>query len=196
MNLFFFIFTICDYEDIYFCKLIMNAIEKEPDVCKEQVFRQIFQAVSRDLYNFLYYKYGENNHPEDIVQAAFEKLWKNCIQVLPEKAKSYVFTVANNEMLNSISRQKTVLSYKQQKPKDYTIETPEYLMEEKEYMDRLQEALESLTEDQRSTFLMNRVEGKTHQEIADLLGISRKAVEKRIYTSLHLLREKLKTEKI
>jgi len=174
----------------------MNAIEKEPDVCKEQVFRQIFQAVSRDLYNFLYYKYGENNHPEDIVQAAFEKLWKNCIQVLPEKAKSYVFTVANNEMLNSISRQKTVLSYKQQKPKDYTIETPEYLMEEKEYMDRLQEALESLTEDQRSTFLMNRVDGKTHQEIADLLGISRKAVEKRIYTSLHLLREKLKTEKI
>ena len=174
----------------------MSEIKKEADICNENAFRQIFHSVSHDLYNFLYYKFGENNHPEDIVQIAFEKLWKNCKQVLPEKAKSYVFTVANNEMLNSIARQKTVLNYKQQKPKGYTVETPEYLLEEKEYYDRLQEALESLTEDQRSTFLMNRVEGKTHQEIADLLGISRKAVEKRIYTSLNILREKLETGKI
>lgn len=174
----------------------MSDMENEADVCKENVFRKIFQSVSRDLYNFLYYKYGNNNHPEDIVQVAFEKLWKNCKQVLPEKARSFVFTVANNEMLNSISRQKTVLNYKQQNPIDYTDESPEYLLEEKEYYILLKNALESLSEDQRSTFMMNRVEGKTHQEIADLLGISRKAVEKRIYTSLNILREKLKTEKI
>lgn len=174
----------------------MSEIEKESNVCKENVFRQIFQSVSNDLYNFLYYKYGDNNHPEDIVQVAFEKLWKNCNQVLPEKAKSFVFTVANNEMLNAIARQKTVLNYKQQKAEDHDVETPEYLLEEKEYHDRLKKALESLTEDQRSTFLMNRIEGKTHQEIADLLGISRKAVEKRIYTSLNILRQKLETGKI
>ena len=174
----------------------MSEIENITDSCKEHVFKQIFQSVSRDLYNFLYYKYGDNNNPEDIVQIAFEKLWKNCKQVLPEKAKSFVFTVANNEMLNTISRQKTVLNYKQQKNDDYNIESPEYLLEEKEYHDRLKDALESLTEDQRSTFLMNRIEGKTHQEIANLIGISRKAVEKRIYTSLNILREKLQTKKI
>ncbi len=174
----------------------MSEIKKGSDVCKENVFRQIFQSVSHDLHNFLYYKYGYNNNPEDIVQIAFEKLWMNCKQVMPEKAKSFVFTIANNEMLNSIARQKTVLNYKQQKPIDYTVETPEYLLEEKEYYDRLQKALESLSEDQRATFLMNRVDGKTHQEIADLLGISRKAVEKRIYTSLNILRKKLEIEKI
>lgn len=165
------------------------------NVCNENVYRQIFQSVATDLFNFLYYKYGEDNDPEDIVQTAFEKLWKNCMQVLPEKAKSFVYTVANNEMLNAISRKKTVYKFKQQAHKNYTNETPEYLLEEKEYHDRLKEALESLTEDQRSTFLMNRVEGKTHQEIADLIGISRKAVEKRIYTTLNILREKMGTTK-
>jgi RNA polymerase sigma-70 factor (ECF subfamily) len=170
--------------------------EEGKNVCQEKVFNRIFKSISKDLYNFLYYKYGQDNNPEDIVQIAFEKLWYNCKDVVPEKARSFLFTVANNEMLNSISRKKTVLNYRKQKTKDYTVETPSFLLEEKEYHDRLKKALEALTEDQRVTFLMNRIEGKTHQEIADLLGISRKTVEKRIYTVLNILKKKMETCKI
>ncbi|HYQ56548.1 MAG TPA: sigma-70 family RNA polymerase sigma factor [Draconibacterium sp.] len=174
----------------------MNKTNNPVNVCKEKVFKDLFMAYSKDLHDFLYYKFGAENAPQDIVQIAFQKLWENCADVSPEKAKSYLFTVANNEMLNAISRRKTVLSYRQQKPKDYTIETPEFLLEEKEYNDRLQKAIEELTEEQRVTFLLNRIEGKKHQEIADLLGISRKAVEKRIYTALKILQEKVNLKKI
>ncbi len=174
----------------------MNKIEESGDICREKVFSEIFRQNSQDLFNFLYYKYGDANNPQDIVQTAFEKLWKNCKNVLREKAKSFLFTVANNEMLNSISRQKTVLNYQLQKPKDYTLESPEYLYEEKEYFDRLQQAIEELTEDQRVTFLLNKIDGKKHQEIAEILGISKKAVEKRIYTALKNLREKVEIDKI
>ena len=170
----------------------MNKKPNIKNVCKEKVFNELFHTCAKDLYDFLYYKYGENNNPLDIVQAAFEKLWKNCKSIAPDKARSFLFTVANNEMLNTISRKKTVLNYRMEKPKNYTYESPEYLMEEKEYHDRLQKALEELTEEQRVTFLLNRIEGKKHQEIADMLGISRKAVEKRIYTALSILREKVK----
>lgn len=166
------------------------------NVCKENVFNDIFRSISKDLHNFLYYKYGEYNNPQDIVQLAFEKLWKNCKNVLPEKAKSFLFTVANNEMLNSLSRKKTVLNYKLQTPKNYTVESPEYILEEKEYHDRLKKAIEELSEEQRVTFLLNRIEGKKHQEIAEMLGISRKAVEKRIYTALNLLRQKVEINNI
>ncbi|WP_372641316.1 RNA polymerase sigma factor [Ancylomarina sp.] len=169
---------------------------KNNNICKEKVFNGIFKSYSKNLHDFLYYKYGANNNPQDVVQVAFEKLWKNCKNVLPEKAKSFLYTVANNEMLNSISRKKTVLNYSLQKPKDYTVESPEFLLEEKEYHDRLQKALEELSEEQRVTFLLNRIEGKKHQEIADMLGISRKAVEKRIYTALKILREKIEFIKI
>jgi RNA polymerase sigma-70 factor (ECF subfamily) len=88
-------------------------------------------------------------------------------------------------------QKKTVLTYTQQKPKQHTIESPEYIMEENEYMNKLQNAIENLTEDQRTTFLLNRIEGKKHKEIAEMLGISRKAVEKRIYTALNILREQV-----
>ncbi len=174
----------------------MNLNIKEENICKEKVFNELFKTWSKDLYNFLYYKYGEDNNPQDIVQIAFEKLWMNCKNVTPEKVKSFLFTVANNEMLNSLSRKKTVLNYSLQKPKDYTAETPEFLLEEKEYHDRLQKAIEELSEEQRVAFLLNRIEGKKHQEIADMLGISRKAVEKRIYKALSILREKVATNKI
>ncbi|RED97863.1 RNA polymerase sigma factor [Marinoscillum furvescens] len=163
----------------------------EKDVCSEKVFSELFKNYSEELYKFLYYKYGAQYNPRDLVQDAFSKLWDNCKKVLPEKARGFLFTVANNLTLNVISRQKTAWSYEQLPHSGNTNESPEYVMEEAEYMDQLQEALDSLTEEQRVTFMLNRVEGKKHQEIADMLGISRKAVEKRIYKALAILREKV-----
>jgi RNA polymerase sigma-70 factor (ECF subfamily) len=58
-------------------------------------------------------------------------------------------------------------------------------------MIKLKNALEELTEEQRITLLLNRIEGKKHKEIADMLGISRKAVEKRIYTAMKILKDKI-----
>jgi len=174
----------------------MNHKSDINDVCHEQVYSDLFSSYAEELHDYLYYKYGGQNDPQDIVQTAFQKLWENCKNVLPGKARSFLYTVANNEMLNSLSRKKTVLNYRLEKPSEQTNETPQFLMEEKEYHDRLQEALSSLSDDQRVTFLLNRVEGKKHQEIADMLGISRKAVEKRIYTALGILRKKVELHKI
>ncbi len=174
----------------------MDKKPKPNNVCKEKVFSELFKTHAKDLHDFLYYKFGEDNSPQDIVQIAFEKLWENCRNIPPGKAKSFLFTVANNEMLNSLSRKKTILNYRLEKPKNYTDENPEFLMEEKEYHDLLQKALEELTEDQRVTFMLNRVEGKKHREIAEMLGISQKAVEKRIYTALKILKEKVDIKKI
>lgn len=161
------------------------------NVCNDQVFQKIFEDHSKDLYRFLYYKYGADNNPQDLVQDAFVKLWNNCKSVLPEKARSFLFTVANNQMLNELAKKKTALQYSSEKPKSYTQESPEYILEGKEYMMRLQQAIESLSPEQRAAFLLNRIEGKKHQEIAEMLGVSRKAVEKRIYTSVAILKDKL-----
>lgn len=163
----------------------------EKDVCDERTFSRLFTEYSEELYKLLYYKYGPQNNPRDLVQDAFGKLWDNCQKVVPEKARGFLFTVANNLTLNVISRKKTAWQYEQLPHSESDHESPEYLMEEGEYMQQLQEALNSLTEEQRVTFMLNRVEGKRHQEIADMLGISRKAVEKRIYKALAILREKV-----
>ncbi|MEP2937740.1 MAG: sigma-70 family RNA polymerase sigma factor [Gilvibacter sp.] len=162
------------------------------NVCDKVVFERLYAKHSKNLHNFLYYKYGEAINPEDKVQEAFVKLWEKCKDVSIEKAKSFLFTVANNKTLNALKHKKVVLKYNQKPVKSHTNETPEFLLEESEFMQRFKNALESLPEGQRIAFMMNRVEGKKHQEIADILGISRKAVEKRIYTALGKLREQIK----
>ncbi len=165
--------------------------KREDGVCDETRFQQLFHTISPDLYRFLYHKFGPENNPADLVQEAFLRLWNNCDKVLPAKARAFLFTAANNKMLNEIAREKTARTYQSEPQRAYTHETPEFTMEENEYADRLQKALDELSEDQRITFMLNRVEGKKHKEIAEMLGISQKAVEKRIYTTLNILREKL-----
>ncbi|GAA4236119.1 RNA polymerase sigma-70 factor [Postechiella marina] len=162
------------------------------NICEERIFSSIFKKHSKDLYHFLYYKFGDSLNPKDKVQEAFIKLWQNCAKVSPEKAKSFVFTAANNLMLNEAAHQKVVLKHQKTKPKTYTNESPEFLMQESEYNDKLQKALANLTDAQRTAFMMNRVEGKRFKEIAALLNISTKAVEKRIYGALKKLRADIK----
>ena len=64
-------------------------------------------------------------------------------------------------------------------------------MEEKEFMDKLQNAISDLTDGQREVFLLNRIDKKTYKEIAEMLEISVKAVEKRMHGALVKLRGKI-----
>lgn len=169
-----------------------NNKDLNQNICEETLFSAIFNKHAENLHNFLYYKFGEAFNPQDKVQEAFVKLWENCHKILPSKAKSYLFTVANNMMLNEAAHQKVKLKYQKLKPKSHTNEDPEFLMQENQYMQKLQTAIAKLTEAQRTAFLMNRIEGKRHKEIAEILGISTKAVEKRIYSALNKLREDIK----
>ena len=76
-------------------------MEERPveNVCEESLFNNLFKKYSKDLHDFLYYKYGSDNNPKDLVQEAFIKLWDNCHKVSLEKARSCVFKGANKNIL-------------------------------------------------------------------------------------------------
>lgn len=169
----------------------MNKKDLYNDMCEQSRFEAFFNKHSTNLYNFLYYKFGDKLDPQDKTQEAFVRLWENCKNIKPEKAKSYLFSIANNLMLNEVAHEKVVLKYSKIKRANYSNESPEFLMEEDEYREKLQKAIASLTEPQRVAFLMNRTEGKRFKEIAEILGISTKAVEKRIYGALKKLRNQI-----
>jgi RNA polymerase sigma-70 factor (ECF subfamily) len=166
------------------------------NICKKNVFASIYTKYSRDVHNYLYYKYGEQYNPKDKAQDAFVKLWENCKNVTLGSAKAFLFKVANNMMLNEIKHKKVVLRHQKVKPKDYTNETPEFLMEKEQFLIRYQKVLENLPEEQRVAFMLNKVEGKKHSEIAKILGITRKVVEYRIYSAFNTLKRDLEGFKI
>lgn len=159
-------------------------------ICKEIIFSGFFKSHAKGLRNYLYYKYGNEDQAEDVTQEAFIKLWQNCADVPIEKAKSYVYTIANNASLNIIAHQKVILNYAKSSPnKDLDKESPEFILEENEFKTKLLNAIEKLNETQRVAFLMHRIDGKKYAQIAEELNISIKAVEKRIHLALLELRK-------
>ena len=160
------------------------------NVCEEEVFSGLFKTNSKTVFNYIYYKFGNEEKAYDVVQEAFVKLWENCAKVSPEKAKSYVYTIANNLYLNVIKAEKVRLKYAD-RTNNTSYESPEFLLEEKEYKEKLDRALNSLPENQRTTFLLNRIDGKKYAEIAEMEGVSVKAIEKRMHLALKTLRNQI-----
>ena len=58
-------------------------------------------------------------------------------------------------------------------------------------MDKLQKAIANLTEAQRTAFLLNRIEGKKHREIAEMLNISTGTSKSNLARARVILKEKI-----
>jgi len=162
------------------------------NICDKKLFAIVYEKYAEDVHNFLYYKYGEHFNPSDKTQDAFIKLWEHCEKVTLSTARSFLFTVANNMTLNEIKHQKVVLQYQKIKPRDYTYEDPEFLLEKEEFLQQYQKALSNLTEEHRVAFTLSKIEGKKHSEIAEILGVTQKVVEYRIYSAFDKLKGELK----
>lgn len=172
----------------------MSKPEKDESICEEIRFQAFFNKNAGLLRNFLYYKFGSLEEVDDVVQDAFIKLWDNCSKVTQATAKSYLFRIGIN-LSTSILRHHSVKLRHQKEVvsinKDTTNESPEFVLEEKEFKQKLENAIASLPERQREVYLMNRIEGKTYREIAELSGVSVKAIEKLIHKALVKLRKEI-----
>ena len=164
---------------------------KAKSVCEDKTYKDLFELHSKSLRNFIYYKCGDIQQAEDIVQDAFIKLWNNCSKIVFEKAKSFLYTVARNNFLNEVAHKKIVLQHQSNYKNDRTNESPEFLLEEKLFMAKLESVIAGLPEKQREVFLLSRIDKKKYAEIAEMLDISVKAVEKRMSQALIILREKI-----
>ncbi|MEL7160219.1 MAG: sigma-70 family RNA polymerase sigma factor [Bacteroidota bacterium] len=164
---------------------------KPTGVCEEAVFDATFLRVAPQLRNFLFYRSGNAERAADLVQEAFLRLWENCAKVLPDKAKSWLFKVGENLFLKQVGKAKVVRKYEWhvQGAPVAAVATPQDELEEQEFMDQLQTAIAGLPDGAREVFLLNRLEDMKYREIAEHLGISQKAVEKRMHRALVTLRE-------
>jgi len=160
-------------------------------ICDPKVFEHLFKTYAKDLRRFIYFKTKDMDTAEDIVQETFIKLWDHCDGVDYTKVKSYLYKVATNIFLNKIKHEKVVREHQKLGSKGSTNESPEYLMIEQEFMKKIENAIASLPETQREVFLLNRMEKKKYREIAELLGVSVKAVEKRMHLALKIMNEKI-----
>jgi len=163
---------------------LKSGIEKEEFV---GLFSQLYKPVK----NFIYYKTGDIDLADDIAQDTFLKVWEIRKDVRMATVKSLLYTIAGNLCKNRFSHQQIIFEFAGRFESKERPPSPEFEMELKEFHIRLQQAVGTLSEKNRVVFLMNRADGYTFKEIAENLGLTVKAVEKRMKNALNDLQGKI-----
>lgn len=149
----------------------------------EQDYNDCVSRHADGVYRFIVKNLRHEEDARDVVQTAFEKLWRARADVEAERSKSYLFTVAYNGMIDHLRKVKRI--YLKEEFKEETRVSYKQVNNAKEI---LAEALSKLGETQRSLVLLKDYEGYNYEEIGQITGLSSSQVK--VY--LHRARLQLK----
>ncbi|MPQ48534.1 sigma-70 family RNA polymerase sigma factor [Marinifilum sp. N1E240] len=128
------------------------------------------------MFRFILKNIKDEDKARDIVQDSFEKLWRNIENVNHLKVKSYLFTTAYHTLIDLIRREKRKEDFENVDVREYSHSTQ--YSDLKEVLD---EALEKLSEIQRSVVLLRDYEGYSYAEIAKITDLTESQVKVYIY---------------
>ena len=153
-------------------------------------FKMIYDTHFDDLRRYLIFRSGDQDLSRDIAQNVFMKVWTKKIEITSGNIKSLLFKMATDEFVSHIRRKKV--------EKEYINSIDLRLIQEPDNNDDLlekkilfQKALNQLPDKQKTALLMNKMQGLTYKEIAEVLNLSQKAIEKRIGLALKSLKQNL-----
>lgn len=173
-----------------------NNIDYWVSLCKEgheNGFMQIYQAYSKQMFSIALRILQDRQEAEDVLQESFIKVFKN-IQSFKGDASfgSWLKRIVINHAINQIKKKKSEFD---------NIDTIGTIIEDEEIIyptlsvDEIQSGINQLPDGYRIVLTLFLLEGYSHKEIADELGISEstsKTQYKRAKTKLRdLLTEKI-----
>jgi len=159
---------------------------------KKEAFKELFDKYFEDVRRYLFYRSGNEDVATDIAQDTFMRIWEKQIEIDPSRVKGLLLKIASDLLISTYRRQKVAFNFLNNfQPNEKSL-TPEDELNYNELKNAYEAALKSMPEKQRTVFLMNRIDELKYKEIADQLGLSVKAVEKRMSLALDHLRTHLK----
>jgi RNA polymerase sigma-70 factor (ECF subfamily) len=134
-----------------------------------------------------------NLEADELLGAVVERLLKAMEKVRPENVRQF-FALANQHMrweLNDLARHLDEKGHAVELVDGVALAPASSGSSLSLDARRMLGAIESLPEDEREVFSLVRIQGMTQTEVADLLGVSAKTVQRRLNRSLLLLTEAL-----
>lgn len=149
----------------------------------EQDYNHCVSQHADGVYRFIVKNLRHEEDARDVVQTAFEKLWRARADVEAAKSKSYLFTIAYNGMIDHLRKVKRI--YLRDEFNEEARVSHRQVNNAKAV---LEEALAKLSETQRSLVLLKDYEGYNYEEIGQITGLNSSQVK--VY--LHRARLQLK----
>lgn len=154
------------------------------------IFKALFNHYYRLLVAVSFKTLQEVELAESVVQDVFVNLWNNREKSNISNLKAYLVISVKNRSLNEIAKQKSFLKYKKEMEAsdidNFTENQPDT-----DLLEKIMMVIDSLPDQQKKVFKMNRLDGLKYSEIAENLGLSIKTVEAHMSKALSFTREKL-----
>ena len=156
-------------------------------------FRYLFEHYYPSLCLFAKRFIDDRETREDIVQEVFFRLWEKRKQItVTGSAQNYLLTSVRNLCLNYLRRQETQQPFEESLFDQPDDEEGDRLIQLRELEEQLAQALALLPPEYRLAFELNRMEGKSLEEVAQRMGVSTRTVERYRDKALALLQTELK----
>lgn len=159
----------------------------------EKAFKQLFELHYGKLYNYLLRVTKSKEIAEEIAIDIFVKLWigRELIQDI-RHLDAFLQKVAHNKALDffKVTARHARLHKLIRKEMESTREQEaDHKLLDSEYQHLVTQAIDQLSPQRKMVFTMSRVEGLTHDEIAQRLQLSRNTVRNTIAESLKSIRQ-------
>jgi RNA polymerase sigma-70 factor (ECF subfamily) len=138
----------------------------------ERAFASCYERNARSLWSYLYRVTGRASDADDVVQDAFCRLLQAEVGTLAdEELRRYLFRIASNLIADRWRRSKQEESWLSRLRGTSEAQT------DPEYDDSVSREFAVLKARDRALLWLAYVEGESHQEIADALGLSRGSIK-------------------
>jgi RNA polymerase sigma-70 factor (family 1) len=164
---------------------------------RAEAFTVLYERYNRNIYQFIYKYVHSAAMADDLTQEVFIKVWNAREQLgHVQSFKGYLFVSARNHTLNSLKAALRNENAMGEVVRNFVTQrkaTDERLLET-DYAAFLQRELAKLPERTREIFRLCRQEGRTYEEVAQELGISKSAVKNHMVFSMKVLKASVEQE--
>ena len=168
-------------------------------------FGELVERFQHRLVGVLNHIVGNADEAEDLAQETFLRVYRTRKKYRPKaKFSTWLFTIANNLALNALRdrQRRPVLPLEVResgplgpRPAENLAPTrdqpPAHNLQQQELADVIRAALDGLNERQRVAIVLNKFEDMNYAEIAEVMGLTTKAVKSLLSRARGKLREAL-----
>ena len=159
----------------------------------EQALKAIFEQLQPGVYRFLWLKLNSVEIAEDLVQETFLRLWQTRTRLhLEGSLEAFVYRIAAN-LARDEARKREPRGENERLAEVFPAnESAESLAETNQLKTIIESIVAKLAEAPRTAFVLSRYQGLSHKEIAEVMDISVKTVEKHVGRALLEIKKGLK----
>ncbi|MBK3517910.1 RNA polymerase sigma-70 factor [Carboxylicivirga marina] len=166
-----------------------------------EVFQDFYKTNYKRLHNYATLFLSQSDEAEDVVQDAFINLWNKRASINVEQSiGGLLYRAIRNQCLNAIKHSKVkdkFIEFAKNYDSIDTVYREDFNLETSDsdtfyVYSQISKAIDELPQKRKEVYKLSKIEGQTHNEIAQQLDITTKGVERHITMANKALRAKLK----